>query len=121
MFPPATLISAVIAVKMLRHRIPQRANFRRMLILTFQSNITGIDTTAAVRMYDNADYEVQNLRKASDIISKIADALRAPFCLARAAGVTHLTEQEHYQYEMFWILIGGKTNRGFSHQSMNKR
>ena len=50
MFPPATLMIAVIAVKMLRHRIPQSANLRRRLILTFQSKITGIDTTAAMSM-----------------------------------------------------------------------
>lgn len=47
MFPPAILIIAVIAVKILRHKIPQSASFRRRVILTSQSKITGMDMTAA--------------------------------------------------------------------------
>ena len=121
MFPPATLITAVIAVKILRHRIPQSASFRRRVILTFQSKITGIDMTTAFSMPSNADYEGQDLRKASVTMSNVADALSIPFCLARAAGVTHLTEQRSSQYKTFEILVGGKAHRKSFHRSMNKR
>ncbi len=52
MLPPATLTTAVIIVKILRHRIPQSASFRRRLIWTFQSRITGIDMTVTESITD---------------------------------------------------------------------
>lgn len=93
MFPPATLTIAVIAVNILTHRIPQSASFRRKVILTFQSKITGMDMTATFSMHDNVDCGRWDLRKASETMSKVAVALKVPFCLARAAGVTHSTRK----------------------------
>ena len=55
MFPPAILIIAVIAVKILRHKIPQSESLRRRAILTFQSRITGMDMTAAFSIQCNPD------------------------------------------------------------------
>ncbi len=45
MLPPATLMMEVRAVKMLRHKTPQSANLWRRVILTFQSNMIGMEMT----------------------------------------------------------------------------
>ena len=76
--------------------------------------------TAAFSMQGNADCEEWDLRKVSETMSKVAVALRVPFCLARAAGVTHSTKRS-YQCQILGIRRGGKANRIFFHRNMSKR
>ena len=68
---------AMMIMKMERQRIPARASLRFRGIRTFQRSKTGMEISIA-----------------SVIMSRIADALKIPFCLAKAPGVTHLTARE---------------------------
>jgi len=97
MLPPAILTIAVIIVNILKQRTPQRENFRRRDILTFHSNITGTEITAPINVLYVQSSKRRDLHKISVIMSKMATALRMPFCLSRAWGVIHSTAGAHNQ------------------------